>query len=329
MLKDRALATSGSGTQFFIHEGRRYGHILDPRSGWPAEGVLSVSVLAPTAATADALSTAFYVMGPQQSREYCEVHPEVAGGDAMPRPWRAKHPETFFRPRRARLDRLGRGVNANTGRATGRGIDCITVEKRLVPGFDIFPAESASLKCGEVAVPIEQARRALLILDLQLDHISYLGIIVVLILTGSGLPIPEEVPIIAAGIASAVGTLNPWGAFISCLVGALFGDSVIYAIGYHFGAYPGHPAPSLCAPAARRARSQDRGDDPPARPEGVFLVAFHGGHSGPGLSDGRHSADVVSPVYFDRFLLRHRGRGALLWSELCLWRALAGLGPPL
>jgi FAD:protein FMN transferase len=77
-LKDRALATSGSGTQFFIHDGRRYGHILDPRSGWPAEGVLSVSVLAPTAASADALSTAFYVLGPQQSQEYCAAHPEVA-----------------------------------------------------------------------------------------------------------------------------------------------------------------------------------------------------------------------------------------------------------
>jgi membrane protein DedA with SNARE-associated domain len=72
-------------------------------------------------------------------------------------------------------------------------------------------------------------------MDFQLDHISYLGIILVLILTGSGLPIPEEVPIIAAGIASSVGTLNPWAAFISCLLGALAGDSVIYFIGYHFG----------------------------------------------------------------------------------------------
>jgi membrane protein DedA with SNARE-associated domain len=61
------------------------------------------------------------------------------------------------------------------------------------------------------------------------------GIIVILILTGSGLPIPEEVPIIAAGIASSVGTLNPWMAFAACVVGALAGDSVIYAIGYHFG----------------------------------------------------------------------------------------------
>jgi membrane protein DedA with SNARE-associated domain len=68
-----------------------------------------------------------------------------------------------------------------------------------------------------------------------LDHISYVGIIVILILTGLGLPLPEEVPIVAAGVASAVGTLNPWWAFVSCVVGALLGDSVIYFIGYHFG----------------------------------------------------------------------------------------------
>ena len=45
--------------QSFRHRGRRYGHILDPRSGRPAEGVLSSTVVAPTAALADALSTAF------------------------------------------------------------------------------------------------------------------------------------------------------------------------------------------------------------------------------------------------------------------------------
>ena len=63
-LNDRALGTSGTGTQFFYHAGRRFGHILDPRTGQPAEGVLSSTVLARTAAEADALSTAFYVLGP-------------------------------------------------------------------------------------------------------------------------------------------------------------------------------------------------------------------------------------------------------------------------
>lgn len=74
-----------------------------------------------------------------------------------------------------------------------------------------------------------------ILFDLPLDHISYVGIIAVLLLTGFGLPLPEEVPIVAAGIASSVGTLNPWWAFLSCVVGALSGDTILYAIGYHFG----------------------------------------------------------------------------------------------
>ncbi len=76
-LRNQALATSGSGTQFFMHEGRRYGHILDPRSGWPAEGVLSATVVAPTASLADALSTAFYVLGPRAAGEFCSRNPEI------------------------------------------------------------------------------------------------------------------------------------------------------------------------------------------------------------------------------------------------------------
>jgi thiamine biosynthesis lipoprotein len=62
-LRDEALGTSGSGTQFFVERGRRLGHILDPRSGLPAEGVLSATVMAPNAADADALATALYVLG--------------------------------------------------------------------------------------------------------------------------------------------------------------------------------------------------------------------------------------------------------------------------
>ena len=77
-LRDRALGTSGSGVQFFHHQGRRYGHVLDPRTGWPAEGVLSATVLAPTAAVADAVSTACFVMGREGTEPYCRNHPEVA-----------------------------------------------------------------------------------------------------------------------------------------------------------------------------------------------------------------------------------------------------------
>jgi FAD:protein FMN transferase len=78
LLRDRALGTSGSGTQFFTHEGRRYGHILDPRTGRPAEGMLSVTVAAPNGAQADALATAFYVMGVDAAIEYCRRRTEIA-----------------------------------------------------------------------------------------------------------------------------------------------------------------------------------------------------------------------------------------------------------
>lgn len=76
-LRNQALATSGSRVQFFRHQGRRYGHILDPRTGHPVEGVLSVTTVAPTAALADALATAFYVMGPKAAAHYAQRHPEV------------------------------------------------------------------------------------------------------------------------------------------------------------------------------------------------------------------------------------------------------------
>ena len=65
---------------------------------------------------------------------------------------------------------------------------------------------------------------------------SYLGIILFLTLTGIGLPIPEEVPIVAAGIASKAKALQWHWALLSCLVGALLGDSLMYAIGRYFGA---------------------------------------------------------------------------------------------
>jgi len=71
--------------------------------------------------------------------------------------------------------------------------------------------------------------------DILLTHGSYFLITLMLILTGAGLPIPEEVPIIAAGILSAHRALDPWLAFGCCLFGAVVGDSIIYWIGYHFG----------------------------------------------------------------------------------------------
>ena len=76
-LTGRALGTSGSATQFFWWQGKRFGHILDPRSGMPTENVLSVTVLTDEAADADALATAMYVMGVEKTEAYCREHPEL------------------------------------------------------------------------------------------------------------------------------------------------------------------------------------------------------------------------------------------------------------
>ena len=73
-LRDAAQATSGAGEQFFELDGQRYGHVLDPRTGWPAVGVLSATVVTGSAADADALSTAFLVAGPSLAESYCANH---------------------------------------------------------------------------------------------------------------------------------------------------------------------------------------------------------------------------------------------------------------
>lgn len=77
-MKNRSLGTSGSQKQFFLHRGKRYGHIIDPESGYPADRSLMVSVCAPDAMTADALSTAFFVWGKERTAEYCGKHPEIS-----------------------------------------------------------------------------------------------------------------------------------------------------------------------------------------------------------------------------------------------------------
>lgn len=85
-LLDRALGTSGSGTRFFLDRGRRIGHILDPRSGLPAEGVLCATVLAPSAGDADALSTALFALGREGIGEIAPPGSEVAAVLVEPGP---------------------------------------------------------------------------------------------------------------------------------------------------------------------------------------------------------------------------------------------------
>ena len=79
-LRNRGMGTSGTSFQRFEAGGRVYGHILDPRTGEPPleDGPASVTVLAPTAAEADALSTAFTLLGPEGSAAFLARRPDVA-----------------------------------------------------------------------------------------------------------------------------------------------------------------------------------------------------------------------------------------------------------
>ncbi|MGB9629428.1 MAG: FAD:protein FMN transferase [Thermodesulfobacteriota bacterium] len=67
-----ALATSGDYEKYFIYQGKRYHHILNPRDGLPAEGCQSVSVLTKEGIIADAMATAVFVLGPKKGYSLCD-----------------------------------------------------------------------------------------------------------------------------------------------------------------------------------------------------------------------------------------------------------------
>lgn len=140
--------------------------------------------------------------------------------------------------------------------------------------------------------------------DWLLANLSYFGIVLFLVLTGCGLPIPEEVAIIAAGVASSAGSLEPWGAFAACLVGALLGDCVMYAIGYHFGHNLArmHPRFAHLLHVEREAKIEEM-----MRRHGlkVFFVA-------------RFVVGLRSPIYLTAGILRISFRRFFLIDALCV-----------
>lgn len=76
-LKDRGLATSGSYKKFYVKDGIKYSHTIDPFTGRPVtHTLLSVTVLAETAAKADAFATAFMVWGLEKSQQFLRDHAE-------------------------------------------------------------------------------------------------------------------------------------------------------------------------------------------------------------------------------------------------------------
>ncbi len=62
-LRDESLSTSGSYEKFFRAEGRIYSHIMDPRTGWPSQGMLSASVIAPRTIDSEAWAKPFFIDG--------------------------------------------------------------------------------------------------------------------------------------------------------------------------------------------------------------------------------------------------------------------------
>jgi len=76
-MKDRSLATSGNYRKYYVENGIKYSHTIDPKTGYPAKNqLLSATILAADCATADGIATACMVMGKEKSIEFLDLHPE-------------------------------------------------------------------------------------------------------------------------------------------------------------------------------------------------------------------------------------------------------------
>jgi thiamine biosynthesis lipoprotein len=78
ILRNQGLGTSAATYQFFEYKGKKYGHLLNPLTGRPAEGTASASCIAPTAAEADALSTAMFVRGQDWAERLCRSRSDLS-----------------------------------------------------------------------------------------------------------------------------------------------------------------------------------------------------------------------------------------------------------
>ncbi|MDQ6980427.1 MAG: FAD:protein FMN transferase [Ghiorsea sp.] len=74
---DTSIVTSGDYERFFMYQGKRYHHIINPKTGFPAEQSMSVTVQAPTAMQADVLSTGLFILGFEKGLPLVESMPDV------------------------------------------------------------------------------------------------------------------------------------------------------------------------------------------------------------------------------------------------------------
>ena len=132
---------------------------------------------------------------------------------------------------------------------------------------------------------------------------SYLGVFLLMVLTGCGLPVPEEVFIIGAGVLSANGELRPEFAFAAALLGALVGDAAMYGIGYRWGHGLLHRHPKLS-----KLFGADR--------EETFERAIER-HGLKVLLLARFMVGVRGPVYLAAGVVRMPFLRFLLWDLVC------------
>jgi len=78
-IKDAATSTSGDAERFVVIDGRRYSHIIDPKTGRAIEDRASVTVVAPDGTTADVLETTAYMLGPEKGLAFIDSIPGAAG----------------------------------------------------------------------------------------------------------------------------------------------------------------------------------------------------------------------------------------------------------
>ena len=76
-LENHAFSTAGDYARSYVHDGKRYHHIIDPRTGQPARASRSVTIWAPDALTADAVDDAVFILGPKKGLELVESLPGV------------------------------------------------------------------------------------------------------------------------------------------------------------------------------------------------------------------------------------------------------------